>query len=101
MEVSSTVERGLGPFANAVYKLGESTTPPRCADLPRPDGPNCAARRYGLNRSSLSMSSASMVPVEKIEEGFPQASGADLSEIPYSIDPEIWKRDCKLTCNCV
>jgi len=45
------------------------------------------------------MSSASMVPVEKIGRGFPQAGDADPSEIPYPVDPEIWKRCYKLSCD--
>jgi hypothetical protein len=28
----------------------------------------------------------------KERTGFPQAGGADPSEIPYPVDPEIWKR---------
>jgi hypothetical protein len=40
-----------------------------------------------------------MVPVEKIGWGFPQVGDADPSEIPYSIDPEIWKRCYKLSCD--
>jgi hypothetical protein len=79
MEVSAAVERGLRAFAKAGDKLGEIHTPPRCADLLRPGASNCAAGRCGFNRSSLSMSSASMVPVEKIGPGFPQVVAADPS----------------------
>src|SRR6185312_12608826 len=34
----------------------------------------------------------------KERTGFPQAGGADLSEIPYPVDPEIWKRRCMTKC---
>ncbi len=99
MEVSAAVDRGRWPLGKAVDKLGGNRTSPLCADSPRPGASNCAIGRCGLNRSSLSMSSASMVPVEKIGSGFPQVGGADLSEIPYPVDPEIWKRSYKLSCD--
>ena len=89
MEVSAAVERGLRALAKAVDKLGEIHAPPRCADLLRPDASNCAAGRCRFNRSSLSMSSASMVSVEKIGPGYPQVGVATLSKSTYPINPEI------------
>jgi len=38
------------------------------------------------------MSPVSLGACGKERTGFPQAGGADLSEIPHPIDPEIWKR---------
>ena len=50
------------------------------------------------NRSSSSTSSGLLGACGKERGGFPQAGGADPSEIPYPVVPEIWKRLCVTSC---
>jgi hypothetical protein len=40
----------------------------------------------------MTMSPVSLGACGKERSGFPQVGGADLSEIPHPVDPEIWKR---------
>ena len=49
-------------------------------------------RQQVQTRSSLTMSSASLVACGKERTGFPQASAAQPPEIQHPIDPEIGKR---------
>src|SRR5690242_18227224 len=84
--------------ANPVDKLGSTRSALGARGEAHRATPDRALGARGFNRSSSSMSSASLVPCGKERMGFPQAGGAGLSEIHYPVDPEIWKRRCATKC---
>jgi len=90
------VERSHARPANPVDKLGSTNPPPVSTTAPRQRPRDRAAGDRGFNRSSSSMSSASLVPVEKSGQDFHRLAAPTCPKSPIRSIPKYGSGDVRL-----